>query len=127
MPRLADIRLGTSYFARAREVPCPVSIARSEPAWFKTWQHFRSYKKLAPSWKLIQSSKQGKVSWMEYKAAYQQQVLDGLDPEQVLLQLTQSFGPELTLLCWEREAEFCHRRLAARWLGRGLGLDIPEL
>ncbi|MFO8032822.1 MAG: DUF488 family protein [Desulfohalobiaceae bacterium] len=127
MHQLTVIRLGTSCFAKAWEVPCPVSIARSEPAWFKHSCSFRVYKRLAPSWRLIQKSKQGKIYWQEYQAEYHKEVLDVLDPEQVLQELIQTFGPEQTLLCWERKHSFCHRRLVARWLSSKCGLEIPEI
>jgi uncharacterized protein YeaO (DUF488 family) len=124
---IADIRLGTSCFALAWKVPCPVSIARSEPAWFRNSNQFRAFKKLAPSWRLIQNSKQGEISWQDYQAGYYREVLELLDPEQVLQELHQAFGPELTLLCWEKKHSFCHRRLVAKWLSDKCGVEVPEI
>ncbi|MFP4391409.1 MAG: DUF488 family protein [Desulfohalobiaceae bacterium] len=124
---VSNIRLYTSCFALARKVPCPVSIARSEPAWFKNSQHFLTYKRLAPSWRLIQKSKQGKITWQEYQTEYHQEVLDTLNPQLVLQELSQAFGQELTLMCWEKNDSFCHRRLVARWLNSTCDLEIPEI
>ncbi|MBN2570306.1 MAG: DUF488 family protein [Deltaproteobacteria bacterium] len=111
----------TSYFGnkKAIENPDAVSIARWPPRW---WGSRRRYIALAPSIKLLNSSKAG-LPWPEYVKEYQQNVLAKLDPAKVFLEL----GANSVLLCWERPGEDCHRRLVAEWLETLLKIKVPEL
>ncbi|HMB31329.1 MAG TPA: hypothetical protein VKN82_05860 [Desulfohalobiaceae bacterium] len=124
----SSINISTSYFANINYLTNPVSIARSEPKWFiASFKEPPVYKKLAPSWSLIGKSKQGKISLEEYIDIYYQSVLKGTDPFIVITELILNFGAELTLICWEKPGNFCHRRLVATWLEENTGLFIPEI
>jgi len=117
----------TSYFAKIDSIENPVSIARSEPRWFRQRPCFQAYKKLAPSWSLVGKAKQGRISQDEYARLYRETVLDRLDPLTVLRELYESFGSNPTLLCWEAKREACHRRLVAQWLEVNTGVHVPEI
>lgn len=119
------LRVWTSCFARARETPGPLSIARLTPPWFRAEWPGREWKALAPSWRLVREAKDGIIDRVEYVRRYQSEVLDLLDTKEALREL-EAFGPRLTLLCWEAPGVFCHRRLAAQWLASALGIDVPE-
>jgi len=119
--------LTTSYFNAPMPQANPVSIARSEPAWFRHSGSYQTYKLLAPSWSLLGKAKQGRLTFEAYAAAYRKTVLACLDPYEVLAELEGRFGNNPTLLCWEAEAEICHRRLVAQWLEAWTGLSVPEL
>ena len=75
---------------------------------------------LAPSWKLVKAG----LGQKDFIKAYRAEVLDKLDARQVLRDLG---GDNLVMLCWEPPGEFCHRRVAAAWLQRKLGVKVPEL
>ncbi len=91
-----------------------VAISQGVPKWYKG----KVYKKLAPSWALVKIEDE-----KEYVRRYKYEVLDRLDPAQVLKEL----GEDAVLLCWEKPGEFCHRRIVAEWLEGELGIEVPEL
>lgn len=87
----------------------------------------RCYPKLAPKysfWKIWYDNI-GKVSEKEnnryYVQEYWNQVLSKLDPEEVYKELEYS-----VLLCYESEAEFCHRHIVAAWFEILLDIKVPE-
>lgn len=59
----------------------------------------------------------------EFIRLYRSQVLQNLDPRQVLLELG---GDNVVLLCWEAPGEFCHRLVVAAWLQKELGVAVKE-
>jgi uncharacterized protein (DUF488 family) len=110
--------VNTSYFAKSATHPGAVSIALSNPKNFMG----REYKALAPNgWFLRKYKLDGDVDF--YTEQYQAEVLDQLDPKEVLRDL----GEDAVLLCWEKPGEFCHRHLVAQWLKEKLGIEIKEL
>ena len=111
----------TSYFGNKELAANPnaVSIARWPPRW---WGSRRRYIALAPSIDLLTRSKAG-LSWDEFAAEYNRDVLNKLDPAKVLSDL----GNEAILLCWEKPGENCHRRLVALWIEHYLDATMPEV
>jgi len=107
----------TSFFAKYKGENA-VSISLSKPKWYTTC---REYKKLAPSWNLLNKYKQDKDE-VYYIKQYQKEILDKLDPKQVYEEL----GEDAVLLCWEKSGEFCHRFIVAEWLQDKLGIEIKE-
>jgi uncharacterized protein (DUF488 family) len=62
-----------------------------------------------------------------YTPKYYGQILDNLDPQKVIEDLRKmSKNQKIVLLCHEKEGDFCHRRLVAKWLSPYIG-DVPEL
>ena len=57
-----------------------------------------------------------------YVQEYWTQVLSQLDPESVYRDLDFSI-----LLCYETNAEFCHRHIIAAWFEILLGVEVPEM
>jgi hypothetical protein len=105
----------TSNFKTAGHLPQAVAISRGLP---RGWQG-RVYRSLAPSWKLVK----GGLGQDAFIKVYRAEVLDKLDARQVI----QDLGEGTILLCWESPGEFCHRRVAAAWLQKELGVEVPEL
>jgi hypothetical protein len=104
----------TSYFAKTKNYPKGVSIARKAPFWYKG----RTYQKLAPKyWFFKKYKKDGDEKF--YEEQYYKEVLDKLDPKQVYEEL----GEEAILLCWEKPVSFCHRHIVAEWLNKNLNLE----
>ncbi len=110
------MRIFTSNFKIAGHLPQAVAICRGLPRGWKG----RAYKPLAPSWKLVKAG----LSQEPFIKAYRAEVLDKLDARQVLQDLG---GGDFVMLCWEPPGEFCHRRVAAAWLEKELGMEVPEL
>jgi hypothetical protein len=99
-----------------------VSISRAPPR--RTPAGFRIYKALAPGvWF-------NSVTRPEYERLYAAQ-LAKLDPKAVYDELHKLAGDaEPVLLCYEKppftDSNWCHRRLAAAWFERELGVVVPE-
>ena len=76
----------TGYFARLKNYQkanlTPISIAAKAPIWYKGDE----YKKLAPKWSFYSEWKSGshKGDNDYYTKHFKEEVLDKLDPEQVL-------------------------------------------
>ena len=107
----------TSYYAKYKGENA-VSIALSKPQWYT---NCREYKKLAPSWDLLNKYKQDKDE-MYYIEHYYKEILDKLDPKQVY----EDLGENAVLLCWEKSSDFCHRHIVSSWLEEKLGIEIKE-
>ena len=109
--------MNTSYFAKYKGT-IGVSISAKAP----TWWSGREYKKLAPKyWFFMKYKEDGDEEF--YTKAYQEEVLDKLDAQEVYNEL----GSDVVLLCYEKSNTFCHRHLVANWLNEKLNLKITEL
>ena len=64
---------------------------------------------LAPSIELLTEYKKGKMNWEDYEKRY----LDEIKDEDAAIQKIIDLGKDknVTLLCWEFDDKFCHRRL----------------
>ena len=95
-----------------------VSIAGKTPENFTG----RKYRQLAPKYYFFRKYKlDGDAEF--YTSQYQAEVLDQLDPKEVL----RDIGEDAVLLCWEKPGQFCHRHLVAKWLKEKLGIEVTEL
>ena len=108
----------TGYFAKLKEYKqaglIPVSISGKAPDQYDGLE----YKKLAPKWAFFQEWKYGshKGDNDYYINQFDEQVLKPLTVESVLEDIANLSGVELdkvTLLCYEKPADFCHRHLVA--------------
>lgn len=106
----------TTYFNNLVNLPdniVPISICGKPPYWWRG----REYKKLAPKasffnvWKMTGNNDY-------YIKEFTRQVLDQLNPAEVVKELFEGVSPDcaIALLCYEKPNEFCHRHLAAQWL-----------
>jgi hypothetical protein len=88
---------------------------------------YRLYRALAPTRPMLV-----KMPREQYEPLYEA-ILAKLDPRRVWDDLHQLAGDgvEPVLLCFEKppftDTNYCHRRMAAAWLERGLGVEIAEL
>ena len=113
----------TSYFARLKEIENPISICGKAPDWYKGPQ----FKKLAPKLWFFELYKSGEITSEEYTEAYYAEVLNHLDPQEIVNKLIQVYNTkDFTLICYEKPEDFCHRHLVAEWL-KNAGYDIEEL
>ncbi len=116
----------TSYFAKLRKMPAgivPIAICRYPPKWYNGL----TYKVLAPPSVLLSAWQGGRVTEKMYINVYTNEVLNNLDPESVVNELTKiADGHDVVLLCFEKSGDFCHRNLVADWL-RQAGYGCEEL
>ena len=116
----------TSYFAQVPNIEYPVSIARINPEWYDR----ACYPKLAPSKELLYDFKYGQHKGdTEFYTSVFETYLESLDFNQVMRGLSEIYGPDvldrLTLVCYEKPSDFCHRHLVANWMRRH-GAEISE-
>jgi len=105
----------TSNFKIAGHLPQAVAISLGVP---RGWQGARCTA-LAPPRPLI------KIMDPEtFIPLYRAQVLDRLDPYQIIRDLG---GDDFVMLCWEAPGVFCHRRVVAAWLRKHTGILVEEL
>jgi uncharacterized protein (DUF488 family) len=104
----------SSNFKTAGHLPQAVAISLGVP---RGWQG-RRYKALAPPRDLIKIMEPER-----FIPLYRAQVLDKLDPMQVIRNLG---GDNFIMCCWELPGEFCHRRVVAAWLRKRTGVLVEE-
>lgn len=110
--------LKTSYFAKSAKHPGAVSIARFPPRWYTGAR----YLPLAPKPDMLKVR-----DWDEYRRRYRQEILDLLDPDEVLKELESlTAGHDTLLLCFEKDRAHCHRGLVAEWFFERKGTVVPE-
>jgi hypothetical protein len=103
----------TGYFAQLKHYKNPISIAGKPPAFYTGPE----YKKLAPHYKWWKQWHDEHLSEDFYIERYYRTILNKLDAEKVYEEL-KSFYPgqeDLTILCFEKPQDFCHRHLAAKF------------
>jgi len=103
-----------SSFKIAGHLPQAVAISRGIP---RGWQG-RRCKALAPPRDLIKIMEPER-----FIPLYRAQVLDRLDPMQVIREMG---GDNFIMLCFEPPGEFCHRRVVAAWLRKHIGVLVEE-
>ena len=113
--------LTTSYFANLAKVSNPLSISRFSPSWYRGPE----LKELAPSAQLLRGYHRGNTDELGYEVEFEKQ-LSALDAKAIYAKIL-SFGENVSLLCYEKPGDFCHRRLVAEWLERELEIEVPEL
>lgn len=67
-------------------------------------------RELAPSAELLNDSRKKKISWNEYEERYLKEMQNKEGLIRKLKERSDS-GELITLLCWEKDDKFCHRRL----------------
>jgi hypothetical protein len=109
-----ELMIFTSNFKIAGRLPQAVAISLGVP---RGWQG-RRYKALAPARDLIKIMEPER-----FIPLYRAQVLDKLDPMQVIQDLG---GDNFIMLCFEPPGEFCHRRVVAAWMRKHTGVLVEE-
>lgn len=111
-------KLYTSNFNISGKDKKAIAISVGVPGWYKG----KRFNALAPTWEMVKGYNEGKLTERQYTNRYNK-ILAGLDPKFVL----KSLPSGSILLCWENPGEFCHRRLAAKWIEKETGIVVPEL
>lgn len=112
----------TSYFGNHRNITNLLAITNKPPAWF-VGPH---YPKLGPKESFLMDYKRGLITEVEYIEQYMKLVLDPLPPEETYNELISLYGEDVTLCCYEKPPEFCHRSIVAVWFENNLGILVPE-
>lgn len=115
----------TSYFGNRKHIINPIAILTKPFRWFKS----PCYPKLGPSDKgtFLGDYKNGLINEREYIDQYVKLVLNPLDAEEIYRELIDTYGDDVTLLCYEKPPKFCHRYVVAYWFENELGVNVQEL
>jgi len=112
----------TSYFANLKRVANPLAICGRSPTWYLGPQ----FKVLAPKYDFFAAYKAGELDAAGYTLQFNEKVLKSLDPVEIYQRLVKQYGQDVSLLCYEKPGDFCHRRLVADWMSKANGVEIPE-
>jgi len=88
-----------------------VSIANSMPPQFKDMEKFDL---LVPPWTIVEQLKKGSISWSTYETCYLAHISRY---ERSIKEFVENHE-DITLCCWEKSPERCHRRLAAKYINK---------
>ncbi len=84
---------------------------------------YLSQSELAPTKELLKSYRSKEIGWEEFEKRYIKQIEDSKS----ILRLIKSDFEDACLLCSEKTAEKCHRRLLAEELAKIWGVEIIHL
>ena len=118
------MKLYTSYYGKLKALEkagiIPIAISVSIPDWAVMDRSKCWFKALAPHASMI------RMAMKEYVPKYKK-ILSGHNPKAVCnMIIKMSGGKDAALLCWEKEAEKCHRKIVANWLNTSVGTHIKE-
>lgn len=118
----------TSYFGMLDLIRHPVAICGKCPDWY-LMDALPRYPALAPKIAFFTAWKQGRLDNAGFIREYERQVLAKLDPEKVREEILALYPgvPEkdVTLICYERPNEFCHRHIVSEWFRKN-GIECVE-
>jgi hypothetical protein len=114
----------TSYFAKISKVKNPIAICGKSPDWYKG----QEFKKLAPKYSFCKDYKDLKITPQEFIRLYYEQILNLLNAEKVKEELFSLYEGEedITLMCFEKPDQFCHRQIVANWFSSN-GIQAREV
>lgn len=111
----------TSYYAKASRMNLDdyilVRVSNTQPSWFVHKTHVLNTN-VFPDWNLINSYKNGEITYEKFGALYTRQIVSHGQPEfiiQELKNLCKIHNKEhVVLLCYEKDAGTCHRSVLAQ-------------
>ena len=116
-------KIYTSYFANAKHIPPEIpqiAVARSQPGWWKP-KVKQIESRLMPSAELLRDCRNGKLDDLGWKRQYILEV--GPSIKEVLNDL-----PNVcVLLCWEKNPNACHRKIAFDMMRKLVPIEGGEL
>ena len=118
------MKVFTSYFSNAKRLEAAgvrmIGISLFPPEWFKGI----SMKQVAPTRALFAAKD---LSDEEYEKRFYREVLSRVDVWGFYQMLERfSGGKDVALCCFEKDRKYCHRKLVAEWIEKGLGVEVPE-
>jgi len=101
------IRTKSVLEKKSEEDGIRICVMRFVRGWYDYDEWMR---KLAPSAELLFDYRKGRIDWAEYRRRYLDEMAESRELIHWLKRRSES-GEVITLLCWERDDSFCHRRL----------------
>lgn len=118
------IPIYTSYYAKVRSLNVSdmllVQVSNTKPEWF-AYDILNVANITAPSWSLINKYKSGEIGFEEFGEQYLQNLNQKMRKEDFVNKLQQvaedNNSKMITLLCYEKDINTCHRKFLGDWLG----------
>lgn len=114
--------MDTSYFGNIKNIDNPLSISLKAPEWYSGSE----FKVLAPTYNIISRYKKHEIDSKVYIELFNDHVLKNLNPLDVYNNIVNTYGLNVSLICYEKPGEFCHRHLISEWFNINLGTNICE-
>lgn len=120
------MRIYTSYYSRVSRIDTSeyllVRVSNTSPEWFEK-KLYKIDSNVYPDWTTINNYKSGEITRDEFRALYARKITSQTQPEfiyQELENLGRLYGKEnIVLLCWEKDAQACHRTMLAELISKG--------
>lgn len=114
----------TSYYSKVKSLPLDdmvlVQVSNTVPKWFMN-EYIKLSKDVSPEWGLINAYKSGSISKNYFMESYESYLDSKFDKNEILDELTRIADAyqvnTIVLLCYEKDAETCHRTKLGNWLG----------
>lgn len=121
------MRVFTTYFGNLRNLDkntVPVAVCQWRP---RGW-HGDRLAYLAPTEEILTEYRKTN-NWKQFVKRYKSEVLDKLDPDEVVADLHEcSRGIyDVALVCYEKAPFMCHRSLLANWLMENCNICAREI
>lgn len=115
----------TSYYAKASRMDLEdcllVKVSNTQPDWFIHKTHVLTTD-VYPDWSLINSYKNGEISYEKFGALYTRQITSHTQPEFILQEVKNLCKihdkEKVVFLCYEKEIGTCHRLVLAEMVGK---------
>lgn len=125
---MEEVKIYTSYHAKSATLKkmgfFVVSISVMQPKWANPMNYDKFDRRLAPYSFML------KLEHDEYYREFDK-ILEKLDPAALYSELqndAKKAGKEkIALLCYEKDANTCHRRYVAKWFESNLGTVVEEV
>ena len=122
--------LYTSYFSKIKQGKgIKLSVARYNPKWLKEGDIEGTLINLAPSKALLNKYKYKGLTWDEYTQEYYKQLSNynrDIQADLYALETLLNTGEDVTIYCYEKSADNCHRHLLAK-LFKDKGFEVEEI
>lgn len=125
----------TTYLSKMKDLPgdaYKVIISRYLPSTFHVNKKNREYHvpDLAPSHSLLKEYKDGVCSWDDFVQAYNREMESSPFTTQAIQALVQTIkehrDDDIFLICYEKDANKCHRSLLASFLKENYEINCVE-
>jgi len=114
------------YEPRSPDDGVRILVTRFYPRGVKKDRFDRWDRRLSPSRELVESYKAGRTAWRQFRISFLKE-MNSLESSSALEELRAlSRGGDVTLLCYEKEGERCHRQLVREIVVKKKRADAPE-
>lgn len=117
------MKIYTSYFGNVKKLSVAGIKVASISLYKPKYLYCQEFPQLAPKRYMLNDT----LTEQQYVAMYKRDILDKLNPFEVLKVIEYfSRGKDVALCCYEKPGDFCHRYIVAEWLKEKTGTEVEE-